>query len=118
MDYINAVYCKTTNEILYSRSRHDCRRSEDGKISIDGGFDYIKINGDLDNIIPLRLNVTKLLKQIFYYDYNYGNSLAKNFEEGYHGRFKITYSSNLKFYRDLIVNFEDVKEIIENIIQK
>lgn len=113
MDYINAVYCKTTNEILYSRSRHDCRRSEDGKISIDGGFDYIKINGDLDNIIPLRLRSHVLLEQILYYDWGSGNINAKVYPNGYHGRFKITSNSNSKFYKKLIVNFEDVEEIIE-----
>lgn len=31
-------------DIIYSRYCHDCRTSEDGTASIDGGRDYVKIN--------------------------------------------------------------------------
>ena len=48
---ITAVFVKSTKEILYSRHRHDCRSSEDGKVSIDGFIDYCRIIGNKDDYI-------------------------------------------------------------------
>ena len=32
-------------EVIYSRYRHDCRRSTDGSVFIDGGRDYVRSGG-------------------------------------------------------------------------
>jgi hypothetical protein len=34
-----------TGEVLFSRDRHDFRRSKSGKFTVDGGRDYLKISG-------------------------------------------------------------------------
>lgn len=33
-------------EIVYSRHRHDCRTSNDGSVTVDGGRDYLRLVGD------------------------------------------------------------------------
>ena len=107
---ITAVFVKSTKEILYSRHRHDCRSSEDGKVGIDGGFDYSRIIGNENDYIILRLNGDVLLEQILYYDYRFGVSNANKFKGGFYGRFKIQTSSNKSFYKRLIINYNDVEE--------
>ena len=42
---INGFLDKDTNEIVYSAYRHDCCKSKDGSIMIDGGRDYIRCGG-------------------------------------------------------------------------
>jgi len=111
---VNAIYCKSTHEILYSRAHHDCVVSEDKKASIDGGFgEIISIGGDMDNTIPLRLDGDRLLKYILFMDWNYGNRNASEFKNGYHGRFKIAGNSNRPFYQGLVINFVGLRLFVE-----
>ena len=41
-----AIECPVCHTIIYSRCRHDFRECKCGKVSIDGGFDYIRISYD------------------------------------------------------------------------
>ena len=100
---INAIYVKKTKEILYSRSGHDFRRSEDGKCFVDGGFNYFRWGGVAENVILIQLDSDKLLKQIIYYDFLYKNNNAEDFKEGYYGRFQLREGSSKEFYKELIV---------------
>lgn len=109
---IKAIFYKPTKEILYSRATHDCRWSSDGKVSVDGGFEYFKFAGDLENVIMIEIDSDLLLRQILYYDWNFHNSNANKFKEGYHGRFQITDRSDLDFFRRLVVNFSDIEEYL------
>lgn len=113
---INAIYCINTNEILYSRTTHEYRTSEDKSCAIDGGFEYFKVSGDPIEFVMLELDGDYLLKFILDSDYRYGNATADKYSKGYHGRFKIEKSSNLEFYRRLIINYVDVDEYIRKVI--
>ena len=66
---VTAIYCERCNSIIYSRARHDCRSCNCGTIFIDGGFDYIRVGGKVDNknFIHLEINATK--KEL-YQDWN------------------------------------------------
>jgi hypothetical protein len=107
---IKAIYVKSTKEILFSRTKHDMRASEDNSVYIDGGLDYIKVTGNIDNIVFLELDGDFLLKSILNMDYKYTNKLAELYPDGYHGRFKIDNLRNIKYYSNLILNFESVKD--------
>jgi len=113
-NFIEGIFVKSTQEILYSRAKHDFRWSEDKSVAIDGGQDYIKISGNLSGIVRIKIDSEILLNQILYYDYTIGNSNSEIYPNGYHGRFKIIPGiSNLEFYKRLIINWEDVKEYVE-----
>ena len=109
---IQAIFVKSTNEILYSRHVHDNRRSSDGLNAIDGGMIYSRLSGGMDNVVLVELKTKVLLEQILSYDYLYGNHSASEFLKGYHGRFEITENSNLEFFKRLIVNWDDIKDYI------
>lgn len=109
---INAVFVKSTQEILYSRSRHDYRTSEDNSVSVDGGFDYFKWSGDIANIVNIELDPFILLQQILHADYSFKNSTASEYPNGYHGRYKITKGSNMGYFKSLITNWADIEPFI------
>ena len=115
MDTINAIYVKSTHEILYSRSNYDFRYSEDKSVFVDGGNDYFRYGGDIDNIVVVKLNVVKLLSQILHYDFVYGNDNAELNPYGYHGKFKLDKYSNKIFFRELIVNWQDIEFLKDEI---
>jgi len=59
--YVNAIQCEECGCTVYSRARHDFRSCECGKVSIDGGFDYTKINFKTKTApepFPLRIDAT------------------------------------------------------------
>lgn len=45
----NAAQCLTCKQIIESTHRHDFVTCECGKLSVDGGVDYLRRCGDLDN---------------------------------------------------------------------
>lgn len=114
---INAIYSISTNEILYSRHAHEYRTSEDNKIAVDGGMDYFKVAGNSEDYVTLQLDGDYLLKFVLGNDYLYANANARNYPQGYHGRFKISKRSNLGFYKKLIVNYEDVEEYLNKVVE-
>lgn len=44
MIIVTAIKCPKCGDVVYSRTRHDCRCCTCGAVSIDGGFDYALIN--------------------------------------------------------------------------
>lgn len=65
---VRAVQCKQCKDIIYSRARHDFRTCTCGAIFIDGGFDYIRIGGDIEEpLIEVEVNATQ---QELYSDWN------------------------------------------------
>lgn len=59
--YVNAIRCEECGYTIFSRARHDFRSCECGKVSIDGGLDYTKINFKTKTPpepFPLEINVT------------------------------------------------------------
>ena len=68
MTKVKAVTCSRCGDTIFSRARDDCRYCSCGAIFIDGGFDDIKVGGDLDcKIEELEINATK---QELYEDWN------------------------------------------------
>ena len=49
----NKAQCKKCQDIIESKSTNDLKRCSCGSIAVDGGLDYIKRLGNLDNIIEL-----------------------------------------------------------------
>lgn len=49
----NKAKCKNCNDVIVSNSVHDFVKCKCGKISVDGGNEYLKRSGDLDMIIEL-----------------------------------------------------------------
>lgn len=47
---LNAIQCKSCDEIIVSHSRHDFRTCRCGKVSVDGGLEYTRRVGQLDLI--------------------------------------------------------------------
>lgn len=43
---ITGLICPTCKYVIYSRARHDFRSCFCGGLSIDGGFDYMKVSWD------------------------------------------------------------------------
>ena len=48
---VNTIVCPKCGDEIYSRCRHDLRKCSCGDVSIDGGFDYVRIgfNADFPN---------------------------------------------------------------------
>lgn len=49
----NKAKCKKCNSIVESESRHDLNYCQCGSIYVDGGLDYLRRGGDLENIEDL-----------------------------------------------------------------
>lgn len=45
------IKCASCNDIIESKYRHDYVKCKCGKIFIDGGDDYLRFGGDLNNIL-------------------------------------------------------------------
>ena len=111
---IKAIFVIATNEILYSRSRNDFRTSSNGKCSVDSGFDMFRVVGNPLDYILINLDGDKLLEFILDMDWGYGNSNAEDYKEGFHGRFLIKPNSNRDFYKELVINYNEIAEYFRN----
>lgn len=49
----NKIKCKCCNEIIESKSVHDFKLCSCRKVAVDGGLDYLRRCGSLDDIIEL-----------------------------------------------------------------
>jgi len=57
---VRAVRCKHCKDTIYSRARHDFRFCTCGKVFIDGGFEYIRIGGDIEApLIEVEVDATQ-----------------------------------------------------------
>ena len=72
---INAIKCLKCGDIIYSRSRHDFHWCSCESCAIDGGFDYIRITGNLENWENAEIQILENksddeVKKILYNDWN------------------------------------------------
>ena len=110
--YVGAMFCKNCKEIIISRSQHDFVMCSCGRCFLDGGYltddgNFLPRRGSYnDYAVEIELRGDVLLEFILYMDTK-GNSKAADFKNGYWERFKIVENSNMKFYKKLIVNYED-----------
>lgn len=104
---INGVFVKSTKEIIFSRCRHDFHWNSNNKIAIDGGFDYLKICGDINDVIFVKIDGDYLLKYILKQSYLNNKNI-----DGLDGVFKIGENSNIEFFKKLITNFNDIRDYI------
>jgi len=110
---INAVYVKSTQEILYLRHEKEKIWSKDGSVKFTK---YYTKENILNNTIPIKLSKNKLLSMILYYDWTYRNNNAKEFPDGYYGKFQLNEGSNEYFYKELIIEgFDEVWKHLEGI---
>lgn len=73
---VNAIKCPVCEDVVYSRSRHDFRSCRCRGVSIDGGFDYIRLAWDAKRVPcpePFELELPeKLTREALYIDWNLG----------------------------------------------
>ncbi len=71
---VKAIQCPRCEYIIYSRARHDYRKCHCGAISVDGGFDYLRICYDsqlISSIKSLRsIEIEVKSKKELYDDWN------------------------------------------------
>lgn len=51
----NEIKCNHCKQVIISRNRHDYITCECGKVSVDGGIDYLKRNGNKEDYTDLSL---------------------------------------------------------------
>lgn len=69
---INAIVCPECKDIIFSRTRHDCRGCSCGDTFIDGGFDYVKVGAKNLNKIENKTLFVNTTKEELYNDWNKG----------------------------------------------
>lgn len=47
---LNAIRCKSCAVVVVSTHRHDMRTCKCGKVSVDGGLDYVRASGNLEDM--------------------------------------------------------------------
>ncbi|SEB22969.1 DUF7695 domain-containing protein, partial [Bacillus nitratireducens] len=47
----NAIKCRKCGDIIESKFTHDFKYCSCGSVAIDGGLEYARMQGDLENII-------------------------------------------------------------------
>lgn len=62
---VSAIQCRDCLSIIFSRARHDFRWCKCKHVAIDGGRDYTKISGDIDNILSLAIDINATPKELF-----------------------------------------------------
>jgi len=69
---IYAIKCRKCQDIIWSRARHDFRWCTCRSIAIDGGWDYSKTCGELENIENVTIDLP-ITEKDAYNDWNYRN---------------------------------------------
>ena len=67
---VSCIRCSNCGDILYSRTVHDFHYCYCGRIAIDGGFDYVKICGDIKHFLDIFQLEIDATKTDLYYDWN------------------------------------------------
>jgi len=52
---VNKIKCKKCGDIIESKYTHDFKMCKCGSIAVDGGHDYLRRVGNLDNIEELSI---------------------------------------------------------------
>jgi hypothetical protein len=71
---VHAIQCKKCKDVIFSRANHDMRYCSCGAVAIDGGFDYVKISGNPDDVANKTVTVD-VSKQMLYDDWNSGRDM-------------------------------------------
>jgi hypothetical protein len=76
---IKGIKCLRCGDFIFSRSRHDFRWCSCKSCAVDGGFNYMSINGNRENweIAEkdiLREKTDDEVKKILYDDWNFGKN--------------------------------------------
>lgn len=66
-----SVKCPKCKDTVYSRTRHDMRFCTCESISIDGGFDYVKVSNSINKPIKTKKLLIPYTKEELYIDWNY-----------------------------------------------
>lgn len=80
---VKAIQCRKCHDKIFSRARHDFRSCSCSAISIDGGFDYIKVSFQQDQFGPEVFDLeVEATKKELYDDWNekrdkYGKTTTK-----------------------------------------
>lgn len=72
---VKAIECPDCGDLVFSRARHDFRSCSCGAVSIDGGFDYLKVAGKIrieDNKIITKQIEVSASKNDLYWDWAKG----------------------------------------------
>lgn len=69
MILVNGIKCRKCDCIVYSRATHDMRYCECGAIAIDGGREYLKVSGNLDDVESVIVSI-KAFSCDIYDDWN------------------------------------------------
>jgi len=110
---ISSSFCKVCGCLIYSRSMGDSNSCDCGNISIVGDRSGRVFFKDADNIVNMVIDGDTLLSQILHYDYMLGNrTVADEFLDGWHGKFKIRKGISMDFYERL-VGKENVSEFVD-----
>lgn len=75
---LKAIKCKNCGDIIYSRSGHDFHWCSCEKCAIDGGLDYYRIIGNVNDWEMVEIEILENksdeeVKKILYDDWNFGN---------------------------------------------
>ena len=75
---VHAIQCLHCLDIIYSCARHDFHSCSCGKVMIDGGFDYTKINGEPSQMLHLEIAIPATKEQL-YADWNMINNIPRTY---------------------------------------
>jgi DNA-directed RNA polymerase subunit RPC12/RpoP len=81
---VTATQCPKCKDIIFSRVRHDYRSCSCGEVSIDGGFDYLKLtfSKDVSNLPIVRLWLNGVSKEQIVRDWIFHREEMGVFKEG------------------------------------
>lgn len=97
---ITGIRCPACNCVVYSRARHDYRSCPCGSVSVDGGFDYLKVSHkeNIGQCEPIEIELGDVSENDLYQDWN----INKNQYGLIRGDLKDTRKEEIKEYvRDL-----------------
>jgi hypothetical protein len=106
---MNAIYCKKCHEILYSYKNYHWNQCSCGNCYIDAEGNRIGFT-DRESILELQLNTEFLFKNLII------NHKKMDFSKM--GTFKIKSTSNEKFYKQAIVNWEEFEPYFKEVALK
>ena len=66
---MRAIECPKCKDIIYSRTRHDMHHCSCGEVSVDGGFDYLRITFDGGKLKVINMPLPTSKKEL-YNDWN------------------------------------------------
>lgn len=65
MIIVDGLKCKKCGYIVYSRARHDMRYCECKAVAIDGGRDYLKVTGNLEDFEQVIVKVMVTIQELY-----------------------------------------------------